>query len=230
MNKNQQRLTRIAGVIAIIGGFINMFSDLLLYNGPVSGREMTLLYMAVNIPYERTLVGAILGGAIGIPMWLGILIPMYYALKPAGKKFYVPILALFGQLIVISGAFHSAAALSSAGYYVSSQSGVSNALINEMMDKYLAFQQGFGIIAVIVMALVSLWILAAIISRKTLYKWWTFFFTPIFSILIVFLFTNHIPAPIGGYFAPIDGSLVFTLFFITTTYVTWHGKEKLMEV
>lgn len=71
-----RRQLRICSLLAIFGGILNAISDLLLRFGPVSGREITFEYMA-TMPYPQTFVGATLGGAFGIPMWLFVLVPTY---------------------------------------------------------------------------------------------------------------------------------------------------------
>jgi len=38
--------------------------------------------------------------------------------------------------------------------------------------------------------------------------------------------SNHLPAPVGGYFTPMDGTFFFTLFFVITTWVTWNYEKR----
>ena len=221
---------RIAGILAIVGGIINIVSDQFLYNGPVSGKEMTLVFMAENIPYERILTGTILGAALGIPMWLFILIPLYYAMKKAGNWFTYPVLILFGHLVFLSALFHGSAALFSACHFISANSGADfTALTSQMMDKVKAFEQVMFILYPISMGVSSLLLIIAILRKKTLFKRWMALFTPIITIPLIVMISNRIPAPVGGYFAPMDGSLMFTVFFILTTVVTWDYEIQDVE-
>lgn len=223
MTAEKQKIIRAAGIMAILGGIINIVSDQLLYNGPVSGRELDLLFMATNIPYSRILTGAILGAGLGIPLWFFILIPMYYAIKPAGKWFSYPVVIFFGHLVILSALYHGSGALLGACYYLSVNAGIdSAAVVSEMMDKVKAYEAAIFVIYPISMGLSSILLIFAVFFKKTLYKRWMVLCTPIISMPVIFTISNQLPAPIGGYFAPMDGSLMFTVFFILTTSVTWN--------
>lgn len=220
----KQKLIRICGILAILGGIINGISDLMLIVGPFPG-NYGFMTMAMHIPFKMSLAGSILGSAIGIPMWLFILFPLYYALKPAGNRFAIPIVLLMGHTFIMGAVVHSACALYHSGYYALANVGAESTLVlEEMIAKFDLFFARIPIPFAVSLAAASLWLIVAIVSGKTLFKRWMAIFSPLLAIAITFV-SSLLPAPIGGYFAPYDGSLMFTIFFLVTTIAVWKYQE-----
>lgn len=227
INKNQ-KIIRLAGILSIIGGLLCAVSDLLLgCGGPISGKEVTLANMAL-IPYERTLMGAILGVAV-IPLWLFVLIPLYHALKSAGKWFAIPVVLLFAYLIAASTAYHGAYAFYGAGYHALAMAGRDTpAVITEMINRFMAFRSGLVYITTIPLILGSVWFVITVLFRTTLYKRWMAIFSPLIFIPVAIL-CKQLPAPIGGYILPPSASIVFTIFFTLATVVIWKPIENVTK-
>lgn len=220
----KQKLIRICGVLAILGGIINGIGDLMLIVGPFPG-NYGFMTMATHIPFEMSLAGSILGGAIGIPMWMFLLFPLYYAVKPAGNCFAIPIMLLIGHMIIICAVIHSACALYHAAYYALANVGAeSKPVLEGLIAQFGMFETTMKLSFMVTCVAGSLWLIVGIVSGKTLYKRWMSIFTPLLVIAIHFV-SNRLPAPIGGYFAPYDGTLMFTLFFLVTTIATWNYQE-----
>lgn len=220
MSVEKQKMLRLAGVLSIIGALLCAVSDLLLMCGPVSAKDINLIYMASNIPYNRTMTGAILGVAV-IPLWLFVLFPLYHALKPAGKWFAIPVILIFAHLIAVSTAYHGAYAFYSAGYYaLANVGGEAKTILLEMIDKFMVFRTGLFYTVVTISLLGSVWFIIAVLFRPTLYKRWMVIFTPLL-IIPVGILCKQLPAPIGGYMMPPSGSIVFAVFFMFATVVTW---------
>ena len=222
----KQKMIRICGILAIVGGIINIIADLLLIVGPLPG-NYGLEAMALHTPFKLTLAGSILGSAVGIPMWLFLLVPLYYALKPAGMKFAAPVVLLLGYTFVLSAVYHSAAGLYHAGYSAFFNVGPeSKSVLEEMIARFeLYAMRSLPVFYAIGLGLGSIWLIVAILSGKTLFRRWMAVFSPLLSMAIMFV-SNQLPAPIGGYFAPYDGSLMFTIFFLITTIAVWNYQEE----
>lgn len=215
---------RICSLLAIMGGVLNAFSDLLLRFGPVSGKEITFEYMA-TMPYQQTFAGAVLGGAFGTPMWLFILVPAYHALRPAGRWFSIPVVILFAHLFVVSAIYHSAFALFSAGYSALAHAGADTASLWMQMKERMASFHGFFMGLWFLLAVSgSLWFVAAVLIRETAFRKWSAALTPAMAMPASIL-SSFLPAPVGGYIRPMAGTLVLTLFFIMVARATWNHLE-----
>jgi len=220
----QRKVIRICGLLAILGGIIKIIADWLLIVGPFPG-NYGFETMAAQTPFRLSLAGSLLGAAVGIPMWLFLLVPLYYALKPAGKGITIPVVLLLGYTFVLSAVFHSAAGLFNAAYSALANVGAeSKPVIDEMIAHFDLYVARLPIFYGIGLGLGSLLLLVSILSGKTLYKRWMAVFSPLLAMAIMAV-SNRLPAPIGGYFAPYDGSLMFTLFFLITTIAVWNYQE-----
>jgi hypothetical protein len=210
-----------------LGEIINIIADLLLIVGPFPG-YYGFETMAAHTPFELSMAGSILGAVVGIPIWLFLLVPLYYILKPAGQKFAVPVVITLGYTFVLSTVFHSAAALFHAAYSAPATVGVeSQPAIVEIIARLDLYAARLPIFYATGITLGSAWLLVTILSGKTLYRRWMAVFSPLLAMIIPMLISPKLPAPIGGYFAPFDGSLMFTIFFLITTIATWnYQKEK----
>ena len=67
----------------------------------------------------------------------------------------------------------------------------------------------------------SLWFVAVVLFRKTLYPRWMAIVSPILVPLTQPL-AEMLPGPYGAYIRPAWGTTIFTLFFLLTTIVTWN--------
>ncbi len=221
----KKKFLRTCGILGIIGGLINIAADLMLIVGPLPG-NYGLDAMSVYTPFKLCMAGSLLGAAVGIPMWLFILIPLYYALKPAGKVFAVPVVILLGHNFILSAVFHNMAALAHAAYTAVANVGAeSKPVLEEMISRFDLYIMRIGPFYAISLALGSILLIIAILSGKTLYKRWMAVFSPLLVMLIMFV-SNNLPAPVGGYFAPYDGSLMYTVFFLITTIAVWNYQEQ----
>ena len=219
MTLDKQKMIRLAGILSIIAALLCAVSDLLLGCGPVSGKEISLENMAM-IPYGRTMAGALLGAAV-IPFWLLILFPLYEALKPAGKWFAVPVVFLLAHHIAIATLYHGAYAFYSAGYHaLAAASGEAEIILSEMINEFMVFRTGLMYVSSTFL-LASVWFMIAVLFRPTRYKRWMALFTPLLVIPIKLLCSN-LPAPIGGYIVPPIGTIVYAVFFLITTQVSWN--------
>lgn len=226
---NDDFTIRLAGILAITGALLCAVSDLLLMCGPISGEEVSLALLA-SIPYESTLIGAILGVAV-IPLWLFVLIPLYHALKPAGKRFTIPVVLLFAYNMVASAVYHGAYAFYGAGYHALAKAeGDMLIVLTEMMDRFMAFRSGLLYITMIPLILGSIWFIIAVLFRTTHYKRWMVIFTPFPLMLPLVLLARQLPAPIGGFIIPPAGSIVYMIFFTLTTIITWENGKKHEEI
>jgi len=224
---NIRQAVRLSGILAIAGGLINAVSDLLLYSGPIDGKDVTLEYLGtLPHPYSLTLTGAVLGAAVGIPLWFFILVPLYYSLKDAGACFRTPVIVLFGYLVILSSAYHGAFALYAAGYRALRLAGGESAgLLADMIEKFLMFKNALGMFWFLTALLFSAWFIAAVLLRKTRFAKWAALWTPVMSVPVSII-SSLIPAPMGGYIRPMASTLAITLFFVLVTRTVWHYEEK----
>lgn len=215
---------KIFASLAIFGGIINAISDLLLRCGPVSGREITFEYMA-TMPFEQTFVGAVLGGAIGTPMWLFALVPLYHALRKAGLRYAIPVVVLFAHLFIISAIYHSAFALYWVDYDLFMRAGTDGALaLAEAKQRVLQFDSIFMTFWAFAALIGSIWFSVAVFRHKTPFPKWSVLVAPAMCIPVSIL-SGLLPAPVGGYIRPMAGSLMMTIFFIVIARTVWKRRD-----
>lgn len=225
MPPNKEKAIRISCLTALIAAASTMAADVILGSGPVSGKEMTLAYAAAHTPYISTLIGALLGSVITIPLWSFILIPLFFTLKPAGMGLTVPILLLFGLSFTAAAINHGAYAFYSAGHYALSRSGPAlPPLLSQMMDKMLLFKRCMEMIWFLLTLGGTLLYTAALWFKPTPFRKWMVLGNPLLSIPLVLISLNA-PAPLGGYLVPTAGAVAMFLFFLTVTKAAWNHRD-----
>ena len=214
-------IIRLSCILAIAGGVLNIVSDLLLFSGPVSGETISLEFLG-TMPFNRTLAGAVLGGALAIPLWSFITIPLYFSLHQAGKWFAIPILLLFGEMVILSSAYHSAYALYNAGFDALANAGPDSIdALSDMTNKFVAFKDSLGTVWLLSTLACSIWLIIAVLFRQTSLPKWLIIWTPVMSVPAT-LPASFLPAPLGGYITPIASTLAITIFFVLITIITWN--------
>jgi hypothetical protein len=218
------RQLKVCALLAIAGGILNAASDLLLRCGPVSGREITFEYMA-TMPYGQTLAGAVLGGAIGTPMWLFALVPLYDALRSSGRGYAVPVVVVLAYLFVISAIYHSVFALFHIEYDLFVRAGTDGLpALAEAKQRVSQFNGLFMSLWALAALTGSVWFGVAIFRKKTAFPRWSVAVAPA-ACIPVSLASGLLPAPVGGYIRPMAGSLMMTLFFSVIARAVWRRRD-----
>lgn len=218
-----RRVHVICGAVAVVGGVINAVSDLMLRSGPVSGADITHAYMA-TMPYEQTLAGALLGAAVGVPMWLAALVPLYALLRPAGIWRCAATVASLGYLFVVTGTYHGVYALYASSHQLASQGAEAARLAATLLEQNAAFEAWLGGAWFVGAALSSVGFAAAVLGGRTALSRWSLLVAPAASI-VASLASARLPAPVGGYIRPMAGSLVFTALFVVITWTCWRARS-----
>lgn len=215
----RRRTELVCGFVAVLGGLINAFSDLLLRSGPVSGAAITHGFMA-TMPYEQVQTGALVGAALGIPMWLAVLVPLYALLKPAGPWRSVPAVVLLGYLFVLTATYHGVYAFYAANHQLVAEAIEAHQIAaRALLAKSDEFEAVLGSVWFAAAALSSISLAAGIANRRSGLPWWSLFFLPVMSI-VASVASMMLPAPVGGYIRPMAGTLVFTAFFVVVMWAT----------
>lgn len=222
MDEGRRRLYLGCGVIAIVGGVINAVSDLMLRCGPVDGAQITHAYMA-TMPAEQTLAGALIGAAVGVPLWLAILVPLAALLAPAGRWRSLSTLASLGYLYVVTATYHGAYAFYASTHRLATDGRIAADLAAMLIEQDAQFQSWLGGAWFGGAVVASLCLAAAVLSGRTALRRWSLLFVPAASI-VASMASARLPAPVGGYIRPMAGSLVFIGFFVVVTWSVWRAS------
>lgn len=219
---NKLFLLRIAGILAIIGGIVNGFSDYLLQGGFIQQAAVNTYENLPNAPFDLVFLGSIIGN-VAIPFWLVGFWPVYHALKPAGHWLSIPPVFILGYFYSLCPGYHGSYALYAAGFQAHKQMPESE-IINTLVERLDAYHE--AILAVIGVACIigSIWFIIAILSRRTLFPLWAILLAPIVAPIIQ-PWIEMLPSPYGGFIRPAWGTTLMTLLFLVATIKTWNLKE-----
>jgi hypothetical protein len=213
---------RVAGILAVLAGLTNAVADYLLRGGPApaSGAEITLEGLR-SVPFESVFAGSLLGAA-AIPFWLLGLWPVYRALEPAGRRLAALPVMLLAYGVALASGYHGSYAFYAGGYQaLGAVAGEAEPVLAQMIQRFRAYHDALMLLMVVPWILGSLAFVAVALFFRTHYARWMALASPILVPLTVPL-AEALPAPFGGYFRPILGTTIWTLFFLVATVVTWN--------
>ncbi|MGL1958359.1 MAG: hypothetical protein OCD00_13690 [Colwellia sp.] len=218
------KLVLFFGLLAIIGGAINGVSDYFLQGGLRFGQAVNTFAYLPKAPFMDVYWGAIFGYA-SLPLWLAGLLPLYKSLEPAGQKYALPPVIIFGYALALFPGYHYSYAIYAAGFQATLDPQLSSELAMKLLnERLLLTHQGMINVFKFPMVISSLWIAALILSGRTHYKRWMFLMVPMLAPILQ-PFIEMAPAPFGGILRPAFGTTVFTLFFALATYVYWRAND-----
>jgi hypothetical protein len=202
------------GWIGIISVLITIISDFIMLGKPssaytyfVNGTETMW-----DISTYRIAMGTFMGVII-LPFQVMGLIPLYYALKPAGKVKSAVILILNVHALLMGVAFHISYAFMGSAWKLNHRVDAPDFTLEliKQYDKYWTIL----IITIAIEILVSSVIYTVVVAkRKTLYPKWMAIFSPAIVVACILGLVVLIPSPLGGYFAPAFLNISTLVFFL----------------
>jgi hypothetical protein len=217
-NKNLQvKLVIILSALGMLSVLITIISDFLLLGKPDSAVNFFIIGTETmwDIDPWRITLGTFIG-VFALPFQLLGLLPLYFALKPAGR--ILPIITVIGNAhaLLIGVAFHMSYAYIGRGWALYHQNDISKEISSKMMDSFSFYWLTLLVIMSLEILLSSLVYIILVIKRKTLFPKWMAIFSQIVIILITFTVLLAFPYPIGGYIAPASINVATLIFFMIT--------------
>ena len=219
-------LLRSAGLLAVVGGLANAFSDFLLQGGFIPRAAVNTYEFLPFTPFDLVFLGSIIGNA-AIPFWLLGFFPVYVALAPAGSRLALSTVFFLGYGFSIFPGYHGSYALYAAGFqaHEAAPAGLTETtatLVQRLHDYHDALLMVIGVPVMIG----SILFVVTVMLGRTLFSRWMILMSPII-VPLTQPFIEMTPAPFGGFVRPAYGTLVFTLFFLIATIVTWNVRPQL---
>lgn len=219
-------LILVLSLLGITSVLITIISDFILLGKPNSAFDFLMLGTKSmwDISSLRLTIGAFIGVVI-LPFQLFGLVPVYYALKPAGKILPVMTIILNAHTLLMGVAFHISYAFIGSGwnhYYEENASLNTSALVNQF-DFYWML---LAIIMFCDLLFCSIVYVIVVLKGKTLFPKWMAIFNPMGIIIMTFPLVFAIPYPVGGYVGPAYLNISTMIFFILTLTV---GYKKMKQ-
>lgn len=225
-NKNLQvKKVIIMSTLGMLSVLITIISDFILLGKPNSAINFFVFGTETMWDIEpwRITLGTFIG-VFALPFQLLGLLPLYFALKPAGR--ILPIITLIGSVhaILIGVAFHMSYAYIGRGWALYHLNDISKEISSKMINSFSFYWSILLVIMSLDILLSSLIYIIIVIRGKTLFPKWMAIFSPIGVILITFPVILAFPYPIGGYIAPASINITTLIFFLITR-VLYNKKE-----
>lgn len=213
------------GYIGIISVLITIISDLILLGKPGSAYDFLISGTETmwDISTHRITAGTFIG-VVALPFQLLGLVPIYYALKPAGK--ILPTVAIIpcAHAFMMGIAFHMSYAFIGSAWKLNHQTNATQ-ITAELMNQY----DLYWAILIVIMAVEILFfsVIYSIVVAKgnTLFPRWMAIFSPVSVAAITLPIIFLIPYPVGGYIGPACLNISNLTFFILTQ-AALHRKFK----
>lgn len=193
--------------ILYASSLINILADILLYYGNKLSNQGISSSSLQNSNLTLVQIGATLG-LFTIPFWL---LPVtHFSLIAVNKTHKTLITYSYVAFVIGALAYHVAY-----GYLGNAAHFAENERLHIENEKLLLINGLYNLISALVF---SITIVMAKIKGALNFHWVNFLFLPFTSILLFQILFNQlvkIPAPIGGYFVAINGTLVILIFFIS---------------
>ena len=219
-----QTFIRGAGFAAILGGIVNAYSDYLLQGGLIVRAAVNTYKHLPNAPYEMVYWGSIIGNA-AIPLWLLGFFAVYKALEPMGPALAIPPILLLAYAFSLFPGYHGSYALYAAGFQADPDQLVLSPTGMSLTDQLHQFHSSIMTIIGPTVTIGSLWLAIMILSGRTRYARWMAVFVPLMAMPSQYL-VEMLPAPYGGIVRPAWGTLIFTLFFALSLFVSWNTSDQ----
>jgi len=229
MKSNDSQLILLTGIVGMIGALLMVISDVILLARPISGCEALVSGARENTIYLaqwRLPVGSILGVVV-LPLQIIGFWQILYALKPAGKWWSWPPFLIVAHMLIVGAAFHGTYAFVGTAlkaHYSLVQAG--EAGLPQMASLLHQYSDILFHISGAELVLASLWFVGAILFRKTSYPRWISVSNPLVCTSGLYLSAMLIPAPVGGYIAPIMFNLGIFTFLILSTIVLYRQASR----
>lgn len=190
------------GWFAVAGGLLNTIADWFLLAFPVAGREIKLEMLAKK-PAASVRLGTYFAW-IAIPMWIAIILPVWFLLRDAPDALIVVAAIGMAALAIYSLVYHVSYIFYDTAYRH----------IPEKAELFVA-EKGFQIKLIMPIGLATsvALLVGGFLSGA---PWWWLAANPLLLQTVFTFASRRTPAPIGGYFLTGAGSLGFAVFALVT--------------
>ncbi len=230
-NKNSFDYVKVLGIIGVAAVLLTMISDIILLGRPDSAFSFFTYptECMADISQWRITAGVFIG-VFMLPFQLAGLVPLYYGLKPLGRKKQLLVVIPAGHALTMGIAFHMSYSFMASGWKLSHKADELNDLINEglvpNMMKNFDFYWKFLIVIMMAELIISSFIfIILVLNGKTLFPKLMAAFNPFFILGVLFAIIYFIPAPVGGFVAPTILNTSNLTFFIISTAVV-HKRTR----
>ncbi len=207
------------GLSGVIGGLLLFLGDMLYYYDPISTNFKQNMGNNSDIRIMFSGVTALLA------TWFYLvgLVPVYHAFKPSSGWVRNTVIASFAAILTAYGVIH--------GAYLAIAT-TSKLAIQHNLDVETATALASGTNELLrsfvypPFVLLSLFFIAQVWKKKTLYPRWIIFFFPLIPFALNVLFGKYLT---GCAFIIIEGgffNLILVLFFAASTAALWNPKQE----
>ena len=216
------QLLRAAGLAAVAGGIANAYADYLLQGGLGHRPGLNTYANLADFPFDLVFDGSLIGNA-AIPLWLLGFWPVYVALRPAGRAWALPPVLILAYAFSLFPGYHGAYALYASAFQAQAAAPEPVAeVVATMAAQHHAYHDALLDVIGATAPLGFLWLVALILSGRTVYPRWMVLISPVVAPLTQPLI-EMLPAPIGGFIRPAWGTTLYTVFFLVTTILVWNA-------
>lgn len=225
---------KILGSIGITAVFFTIISDVILLGRPDSAYSFFAnpTECMTEIPLWRITAGVFIG-VFMLPFQLAGLAPLYYGLKPLGRKMQLLAVIPSGHALTMGIAFHMSYAFMASGWKLYHAAAPGNNAAAPGNDSAALMMKSFDfywkLLIVIMLAeliFCSCFFAITVLRGKTLFPKWMAAFNPLFIIGAMFVIIFLIPSPVGGFIAPtILNTSNFTFFILSTVVISNREKD-----
>ena len=212
---------RILGLIGLGAALLMFVGDMCLYGHFGSGGDAISRLVITNESDTRIVIGGFIGPIAAILYCVGFF-SVYFMISPRSRMLANVIAGGAAAMMVIGGTYHAMWSIRAFLIKAGLSSGDYQALYNQIKDYTLLFYNtmlvGAGVVSVL--------LLFAVLSGRSLYPKWTVVVNP----GILFLFrplADFIPAPLGAIVSGGYLNLVFVVFFSVCVLVTRSTNDTL---
>ncbi len=193
-----------------IGGALLMFiGDMCLYGHFGSGSDFasSLPLVISNEPDAQIIIGGFIGPIAAVLYCLGF-VSVYRMISPKSRILAFIVAGGAAVMIVFGGTYHAMWGIRALLIKAGLTSGDYLGLYNQIKEYTLLFYNSMLVVA----GIASLFLLFAVLSKRSLYPRWTAIVNPGFLFLFS-SFARSIPAPLGAIVYGGYANLVFLVFF-----------------
>lgn len=211
------KMIRNAGIIGITAVIITIISDMILLGRPAAAFSFFDLMtesMAELAPWRIT-TGTFLG-VFALPFQIAGIVPLYFGLKQAGNRLALVVLGSAAYGLIMGVAFHVSYAYMGSAWQLFYKADAGKDQIQKMLSQFEVYWMIIIVTVFAVLLIASVCYFILIMSGKSAYPKWMAFLNPICIFALVFVLVLPIPAPVGGYIAPVYLNFsTFVLFVLS---------------
>lgn len=222
--KNSKLILKL-GFMGCIGVLITIISDLILLGKPGSAYDFLISGTETmwDISTDRITAGTFIG-VVALPFQLLGLVPVYYALKPAGKVWPTVAIIPCAHAFMMGIAFHMSYAFIGSAWKLNHQADAAQ-MTADLMNQYDLYWTLLIVIMAVEILFFSVIYSILVAKGNTLFPRWIAFFNPMSVAAITMPIIFIIPYPVGGYIGPACLNISNLTFFVLTQ-VALHRKFK----